>query len=121
MPAAVLPVPLPLPPEVHRGGASGHVLDDPAEWEASGRPVAGREGTWESYLAIEGIHCAGCSLTIEQALAGLPGGQDAEVNGARATARIAWGAAQVRPSQWLAALERAGSRALPAGDQLAAV
>ena len=121
MQAAVLPVPLPQPSEVEHGGASRHVLDDPAEWEAFGRPVAGSEGCWESYLAIEGIHCAGCSLSIEQALAPLPGVRQVEVNGAAATARIVWDAAQARPSQWLAALERAGYQGLPAGDQLQAV
>lgn len=96
------------------------VLDDPAEWEAFGRPLPGRAGCWESYLALEGIYCAGCSLTIEHALAGLPGVREVDVNGAAATARIVWDPAQGRPSQWLQALRGAGYRGLPAGDQLAA-
>jgi Cu2+-exporting ATPase len=100
--------------------APSHALDDPAEWQAFSRPVPGQDGAWESYLAIEGIYCAGCSLTIEQALAGLPGVRSVAVNGAMATARIAWTPAQGRPSQWLAALERAGYRGLPAADQLEA-
>lgn len=101
-------------------GRGTEVLDDPAEWDSFGRPLADRPGCWESYLAIEGIHCAGCSLTIEQALAGLPGVRAVDVNGSAATARIVWDGAQGRPTQWLAALERAGYRGLPAGDQLAA-
>src|SRR4029078_13664200 len=92
-----------------------------AEWEGFSRPLAGRAGCWESYLAIEGIYCAGCSLAIEQALTGLPGVRDVEVNGSTATARIVWDPAQGRPSQWLGALERAGYRGLPAADQLQAV
>lgn len=115
MQSAVLPAfAAALPPQ------PAHVLDDPAEWDAFGRPDARRPGGWESYLAIEGIHCAGCSLTIEQALLAVPGVREVDVNGAAATARIAWDPAQGRPSQWLAALERAGYRGLPAGDQLAA-
>lgn len=95
-------------------------LDDRAEWETFSRPVPGREGTWESYLAIEGMYCPGCSLVIEQAIAPLAGVQEVNVNGATATARVVWSPAQGRPSQWLRALRRAGYGGLPAGDQLAA-
>src|SRR5437764_2327437 len=101
--------------------APGHVLDDPPEWESFGRPWDARPGCWESYLAIEGIYCAGCSLAIEQALKGVPGVLEVDVNGSAATARIAWDPAGGRPSQWLSALERAGYRGLPAGDQLQAL
>jgi len=117
MQAAVLPP----PPVLPAARPSGHVLDDPAEWDGFGRPLAARPGCWESYLAIEGIYCAGCALTIERALAGLPGVQEVDVNGSAATARIVWDAVQGRPSQWLEALERAGYRGLPAGDQLQAI
>jgi len=102
-------------------GAGPAAIDERSEWENFSRPVSARDGCWESYLAIEGIYCAGCSLTIEQALAGLPGVVAVEVNGAAATARIVWQPGQGRPSQWLQALQRAGYRGLPAGDQLAAV
>ncbi|MCC2632216.1 MAG: Heavy metal translocating P-type ATPase [Ramlibacter sp.] len=97
------------------------VLDEAAEWEAFSRPVPQRAGTWESYLAIEGMYCPGCSLVIEQALSGLPGVQGVEVNGATATARVVWSPRKGRPSQWLEALERAGYRGMPAADALAAV
>lgn len=103
-----------------RRGNDGSILDTPAEWQAFSRELRGEPGTWESYLAIEGIYCAGCSLTIEDALAGLPGVRSVEVNGATAIARITWVPGPGRPSQWLRALERAGYRGLPAGDQLAA-
>lgn len=95
------------------------LLDAPAAWQAFSRELPGAPGTWESCLAIEGIYCAGCALTIEQALAGLPGVRQVDVNGAAATARIVWSPAQGRPSQWLQALQRAGYRGLPAADQLA--
>lgn len=102
-----------------RADDGSRMLDAPAAWQAFSRELANAPGTWESYLAIEGIYCTGCSLTIEQALAGLPGVRQVDVNGAAAIARIVWSPAQGRPSQWLQALERAGYRGLPAGDQLA--
>jgi len=96
-------------------------LDEPAEWESFSRAVAGREGRWESFLAIEGMHCAACSLTVEEALARLPGVDGVRVNGASATAQLVWSPQRSRPSDWLAALKRAGYGAVPAGDLLAAV
>ncbi len=95
-------------------------LDEPAEWEGFSRPAAGRAGCWESHLAITGMHCAACSLTVEEALARLPGVASVEVNGPAALARLVWSPQHSRPSQWLAALRRAGYGALPAGDVLAA-
>jgi P-type Cu2+ transporter len=65
------------------------------------------------------MHCAACALTVEQALAQLPGVERVQVNGASATARLAWSTAASRPSHWLAALQRVGYGALPAGDLLA--
>ncbi|WP_170954645.1 cation-translocating P-type ATPase [Polaromonas sp. AER18D-145] len=95
-------------------------LDERAEWEGFSRPLPGRADLWESYLAIEGMHCAACSLTVEEVLQKLPGVDNVQVNGASAVARVAWSPGQGRPSAWLAALQRAGYGALPAGDMLAA-
>ncbi|MDB4906884.1 MAG: Heavy metal translocating P-type ATPase [Gemmatimonadetes bacterium] len=95
-------------------------LDEPAEWEGFSRPLAGRDGWRECYLAIEGMHCAACALTVEHALALLPGVDNVRVNGASATALIAWSPRLTRPSAWLAALAGAGYGALPAGDLLLA-
>lgn len=94
-------------------------LDDPAEWHIFSRELPARNGRWESYLAIEGMHCPGCSLTVEQAVAGVPGVDEVQVNGATATARIVWLPSLGRPSQWLAALANAGYGAAPAGDLFA--
>lgn len=95
-------------------------LDERAEWEGFSRPLTGRPGLWESYLAIEGMHCAACSLTVEEVLQKLPGVESVQVNGASAVARVAWAPGRGRPSAWLVALQRAGYGALPAGDMLAA-
>lgn len=94
------------------------VLDDRNEWPRFGRELSPREGCWESYLAIEGMHCAACTLAVEQALGGVPGVTSVEINGATATARVVWSQADCRPSQWLAALGAAGYAAVPAGDLL---
>ncbi len=120
MQAATLP-PLLAGDVPHPQEEAGAAVDLREEWETFSRPAPGRPGCWESYLAVEGIYCAGCSLTIEQALTGLPGVAEVDVNGSTATARLVWNPAHGRPSQWLHALERAGYRGLPAGDQLAAV
>jgi P-type Cu2+ transporter len=89
-------------------------LDEREEWAAFSRP--NRDGSQESYLAISGMHCATCSLTVEHALASAPGVVGVQVNGASATARVTWWPQQGRPSQWLEALQRAGYGAVPAGD-----
>ena len=99
---------------------AARALDDPAEWRSFSRPLPGREGWQESYLAIEGMHCAGCALSIEQALTGLPGVDRVQVNGATSTARIAWAPLLTQPSAWVDALQRAGYGAVPAADLLSA-
>lgn len=99
---------------------AGGAIDDPAEWTGFSRPVAGREGWWESYLSISGMHCAACSLSVEQALCGLPGVEGVLVNGATSTARLLWRDGVSRPTAWVAALQRAGYGAVPAGDMLSA-
>jgi len=117
---AAISAPLPALAASAAGGRAA-TLDDPAEWESFSRPLGDPAGQrWESYLAIQGMYCAGCSLAVEQALRSAAGVQEVQVNGATATARIAWSAQHGRPSQWLAALHRAGYDGLPAADMLAA-
>jgi len=98
--------------------AAWAALDEPAEWPAFGRALPGPGGCWESYLAIEGMHCAACTLAVEQALQRVPGVQSVQVNGASATARVVWEAGRSRPSQWLTSLRQSGYGAIPAGDLL---
>jgi Cu2+-exporting ATPase len=95
-------------------------LDDPCEWKTFSRAVPGREGWQESFLAIEGMHCASCALVVEEALTALAGVESVRVNGATATAHLRWTPAVSRPSEWLAKLGQAGYGAVPAGDLMAA-
>lgn len=115
------------------------LLDDPLEWSSFGRPAGSKSAAapdldellvdptaipatfpvWESNLVLEGMHCAACALTIEEALRAVPGVDGAEVSAATRRARVVWRPAQVLPSQWMEAISQAGYRALPARDAFA--
>ena len=95
-------------------------LDEAAEWQGFSSPVPGQPGMWESWLAVTGMHCAACSLTVEDTLGRLAGVASVQVNGPAALARLTWSPDATLPSRWLAALGQAGYGALPAGDVLAA-
>lgn len=103
------------------------LLDDPQEWSAFGRPV-GPTGqaaedpascAWDSQVVLDGMHCAACALTIEDALRSVPGVLQADVSAATRRARVVWQPSQVRPSQWMDAVHKAGYRAMPAMDAFA--
>ena len=67
-------------------------------------------------MVLEGMHCAACALTVEDALKAVPGVQQADVSAATRRARVVWNPAKVLPSQWMAAVQQAGYRAMPAMD-----
>ncbi len=92
------------------------VLDDPQEWGAFSHSVNGHPGVWESSVVIEGMHCAACSVTVEDALLKVPGVLSAQVGAASHRAKVVWAQAQVLPSAWLSAVAAAGYRAVPAND-----
>ena len=97
----------------------GNLLDDPAAWSAFSRPVQERAACWESHLVIEGMHCAACALTVEEALRVVPGVSAASVSAGSRRARVRWQADVVQPSGWMEAVRRAGYRAVPANDAFA--
>jgi P-type Cu2+ transporter len=99
--------------------AAWTALDEPGQWQEFSRAVVERTGEWESYIAIEGMYCPACSLTVEEALAGCAGVRGVQVNGATATARVVWSPEAGKPSDWWRALRRSGYGAAPAGDMLA--
>ncbi len=96
------------------------LLDDPDEWGAFSRRCADQQDVWESSVAIEGMHCAACALTVEDALKAVPGVQDVRVSPGSHRAQVTWKPDQVKPSQWMQAVEHAGYRAVPANDAFAA-
>ncbi|UUZ75382.1 cation transporter [Polaromonas sp. P1(28)-13] len=100
------------------------VFDDPDEWATFSQPAdptagqssAASTGLWESQVVVRGMHCAACSLTLEQALLGIQGVVSAQVSAASQRASIVWSAALTRPSQWMGAPLALGYRLLPAAD-----
>ena len=104
-------------------------FDDPQEWAGfSRRCVEKTEGAdeaneatglWESQVVVRGMHCAACSLTLEQALLGVKGVVSARVSAASGRASITWSQALTRPSEWLAAPRALGYQLLPASDAFA--
>ncbi len=98
---------------------AGPLLDDPAAWSAFSRPVDGQTDCWESHLVIEGMHCAACALSVEEALRSVPGVASASVSAGSRRARVLWQADAVLPSGWMDAVRRAGYRAVPANDAFA--
>jgi P-type Cu2+ transporter len=111
---------LPDPPGLAPAEAEAdRLLDEPDAWGAFSRPLAQQPGCWESHLMIEGMHCAACALSIEDALRALPGVREATVSAGSRRARILWAADAVQPSGWMQAVRRAGYRAVPANDAFA--
>ncbi|MDR0457580.1 MAG: cation-translocating P-type ATPase, partial [Burkholderiaceae bacterium] len=105
------------------------VLDERDEWLEFSRPVtagavaasdrgaAGDDGHgWESSVVFEGMYCAACAATIEQALLATPGVREAQVNSASHRGRVVWDDTLTRPSAWMAAVLRSGYRPVPAHD-----
>jgi len=123
----VAPVDTPSPQPAQAAAAQTSLLDEPQEWSAFGRacaPAAQADADplatpWESHVVLDGMHCAACALTIEDALKAVPGVQQADVSAATRRARVVWNPAQVLPSQWMAAVQHAGYRAMPAMDAFA--
>jgi Cu2+-exporting ATPase len=103
------------------------VFDDPEEWATFSQPAdatvgqssAASTALWESQVVVRGMHCAACSLTLEQALLTIAGVVSAQVSAASQRASIVWSAALTRPSEWMAAPLALGYRLLPAADAFA--
>jgi len=95
------------------------LLDDPQEWAIFSQPQKDRQGCWASSVVFEGMHCAACAITLEDALRQVPGVREVQVSSASHRGRVVWAEGQTRPSEWMRAVEQAGYRALPANDALA--
>ncbi len=92
------------------------LLDEPDVWASFSRSLGQAEQPptrWESSVAVQGMHCAACSLAVEQALLALPGVESVRVSAASRRASVVWSSAKTRPSSWLQAAEPLGYRLLP--------
>lgn len=94
------------------------VFDDPEDWAAFSRAAGNPEGAveWESQVLVRGMHCAACSLTLEQALLGVKGVVAAHVSAASGRASITWSATLTKPSVWMVAPLALGYQLVPASD-----
>jgi P-type Cu2+ transporter len=99
--------------------ATLQLLDDAQEWSVFSRPSALANGCWESSVVVEGMHCAACSFTVEEAIAAVPGVLHVQVSAGSHRARVVWDAARVLPSAWMQAIQSRGYRAVPANDVFA--
>ena len=73
----------PAPADAGRGDPAWTLLDEQDEWLEFSRPAdAAEPGVWESTVVFEGMHCAACAGTIEQALRATPGVRAADVSAA---------------------------------------
>lgn len=106
----------PLPPHSQE---TLKLLDDAQEWSAFSRPSSQSSDCWESNIVIEGMHCAACSYTVEEAIAAVPGVLDVRVSAGSRRAKVVWNAARVQPSAWMQAIQSRGYRAVPANDVFA--
>ena len=95
------------------------LLDDPQEWGAFSRLVDAATGLWESQVVIGGMHCAACSVTVEEALRKVPGVQTAAVSASGQRATVQWQAERVQPSHWMGAVVGSGYQVVPANDAFA--
>ncbi len=95
------------------------LLDEPQEWSAFSQRSKQAADAWESSVVVEGMHCAACSLTVEEALLRVPGVISAQVGAASHRARIVWRESMVKPSAWMQAVQASGYRAVPANDAFA--
>lgn len=92
--------------------ASGVEVIDQREAQAAFTEWAGQDSA-TSQLRLAGMHCAACAGIIERALLAEPGVLGAEVHAAAERLQLRWNPQQVRLSQLLRAVARAGYEAQP--------
>jgi len=110
---AALAVPL---QEQEQGADRLALLDDPQEWAAFSLPEKDSSGCWSSSVVFEGMHCAACAITLEDALRAVPGVASVQISAASHRGRVVWSPEQTRPSEWMQSVERFGYKAIPAND-----
>ncbi|MEY2770676.1 MAG: putative copper-transporting ATPase PacS [Pseudomonadota bacterium] len=91
-------------------------LDVPQEWSAFSAEQPAQPGCWTSSVVFEGMHCAACALTIEDALRSVPGVGEVQISGASHRGRVVWDAHRTSPSAWMAAVAQVGYQVVPAQD-----
>ena len=102
------------------------VYDDVEEWDSFSQVFgtqtrstgASKLQSVRSFMAVRGMHCAACALTLESALRRVQGVLDVQVSAASASASITWSPAITKPSVWMNAGHLSGYEMLPAQNAL---
>ena len=91
------------------------VVDDELEQGRYTRWVQDAQGRrlGESALQLSGMYCTACAGIIESALAAVPGVHSVQVGAAAQRASVRWDPQRTQPSQFIAAVQRAGYSAVP--------
>ena len=92
------------------------MLDNPEEWAAFSQPEKDTPGSWRSSVVFEGMHCAACTITLEDALRSVPGVASVHISGVSQRGQIVWSPERTRPSEWMRSVERHGYKAWPANN-----
>jgi len=95
------------------------LFDDPQEWSSFSQSLRQHPHVWQSSVVFEGMHCAACAINIEDALKAVPGVGAVQVSATSHRGLVEWTDAQTRPSEWMAAAEKAGYKVVPANDAVA--
>ncbi len=88
-------------------------MDDPAVFDQCRVGALRPDGSAVIGLGLSGLYCAACAITLEDALARVPGVLEVHVLGATQRARLSIDPARVRLSTLLEAVGAAGYRAWP--------
>ena len=97
-------------------GNHWQVLDSHEEWMTFSRKDTNDDNQWESHIAIEGMHCAACGISIENILTSVNGVISASVNSASGRAQVVWSNERTKPSEWLSSITKAGYKVIPATE-----
>ena len=78
---------------MHSDSSMAVLLDDRQEWLRFSQPHKTKTSQdsadcWDSHVVIQGMHCAACAFTVEEALLTVPGVRSAEVNAATHRAKV---------------------------------
>jgi len=96
---------------VARRKGSASKAPTPGVPSSIGEPRANVPALTRVTIEIQGMHCAGCAVNVEQALKRLPGVRFVEASYEKGQAVVEYDPAKVSPEQLQAAIERIGYKA----------
>jgi Cu2+-exporting ATPase len=102
-----------LPAQESDARAAWAAWDGQSAWGTFSQEHVDAPGVWTSHIVLGGMHCAACSITVEQALSQVDGVVRSQVNASTHRAQVVWDARRTKPSHWLQAIVRAGYVAEP--------